>query len=159
MSTHDDTVTALSLCLAAGEPVVLWGPPGCGKTAVVEALSGVNGWACETVIASVREPSDFAGLPVVGGDGSVRLAPPAWAERIIGADGGVVFFDEITTAPPSVQAASAAPAHRPMGRRRPAARGHPLRPGRKPAGDRGRRLGAVRAAGEPDGAPRVVTAR
>ena len=105
MSTHDDTVTALSLCLAAGEPVVLWGPPGCGKTAVVEALSSVNGWACETVIASVREPSDFAGLPVVGGDGSVRLAPPAWAQRIVAADGGVVFFDEVTTAPPSVQAA------------------------------------------------------
>jgi hypothetical protein len=105
MSAYDDTVTALSLCLAAGEPVVLWGPPGVGKTAVVEALSLANGWACETVIASVREPSDFAGLPVVSGDGTVRLAPPAWATRIAAAQGGVVFFDEITTAPPSVQAA------------------------------------------------------
>lgn len=105
MSTHDDTVSALSLCLAAGEPVVLWGPPGCGKTAVIESLAEAQGMLCETVIASVREPSDFAGLPIVSGAGSVTLAPPAWATRIVESGGGLVFFDEITTAPPSVQAA------------------------------------------------------
>ena len=33
------------------------------------------GLPCETVIASIREPSDFAGLPIVVGDG-VRFAPP-----------------------------------------------------------------------------------
>jgi MoxR-like ATPase len=105
VTSYTDTVAALSVCLSAGEPVVLWGPPGCGKTAVLEGLSAGRGWPCETVIASVREPSDFAGLPVVSADGTVRLAPPFWARRIADAGGGVVFFDEITTAPPSVQAA------------------------------------------------------
>jgi hypothetical protein len=30
-------------------------------------MADVIGWPCETVIASIREPSDFAGLPVVIG--------------------------------------------------------------------------------------------
>ena len=62
------------------------------------------GWPCETVIASIREPSDFAGLPVVVGDG-VRFAPPAWARRLAEAGRGLLFLDELSTAPPAVQAA------------------------------------------------------
>ncbi|WP_051323803.1 MoxR family ATPase [Candidatus Solirubrobacter pratensis] len=55
-------------------------------------------------IASIREPSDFAGLPVVNG-GGVDLAPPRWALRLAEAGHGLAFFDEISTAPPAVQAA------------------------------------------------------
>jgi hypothetical protein len=62
------------------------------------------GWPCETVIASIREPSDFAGLPVVVGDG-VRFAPPGWARRLAEAGRGLLFLDELSTAPPAVQAA------------------------------------------------------
>jgi len=62
------------------------------------------GWPCETVIASIREPSDFAGLPVVVGEG-VRFAPPTWARRLAEQGRGLLFLDEISTAPPAVQAA------------------------------------------------------
>jgi len=62
------------------------------------------GWPCETVIASIREPSDFAGLPVVVGEG-VRFAPPTWARRLAQQGRGLLFLDEISTAPPAVQAA------------------------------------------------------
>src|SRR5206468_6868939 len=55
--------------------------------------------------ASLREPSDFAGLPVVSADGTVALAAPAWAARLAAAGTGILFLDEVTTAPPSVQAA------------------------------------------------------
>jgi hypothetical protein len=71
-------------------------------------LADTAGWPCETVIASIREPADFAGLPVVTGAGddvAVTFAPPAWARRLSGADRGLLFFDEISTAPPAVQAA------------------------------------------------------
>jgi hypothetical protein len=54
------------------------------------------------VITSIREPSDFLGLPVVR-DGRVEYHPPAWVEEL--ASGGILFFDEISTAPPAVQAA------------------------------------------------------
>jgi hypothetical protein len=85
-------------------PVVLWGPPGVGKTATVLALGARLGLLVETVIASIHEPSDFNGLPVVH-DGGVRFAPPAWAVRLHQAGRGILFFDEISNAPPVVQAA------------------------------------------------------
>lgn len=104
--SFDDTRTALAICLAIDVPVILWGPPGQGKSRVIEQLAVDRGLHLETVLASVREPSDFAGLPVVDhGTGSVVLAPPRWASRLVEYGGGVLFFDEVSTAPPSVQAA------------------------------------------------------
>lgn len=58
----------------------------------------------ETVIGSIREASDFLGLPIEV-DGQVSYAPPAWAQRLVEADRGLLFLDELTTAPPSVQRA------------------------------------------------------
>ncbi|MGH3784956.1 MAG: AAA family ATPase [Pseudonocardiaceae bacterium] len=95
---------ALAVSVAAGVPVVLWGSPGTGKTSVVRALGASLGWPVEVVIGSLREPSDFAGLPVVV-DGGVRMAPPAWAVRLAEAGHGLLFLDELSTAPPAVQAA------------------------------------------------------
>ncbi len=95
---------ALALAVSAGVPVLLWGSPGTGKTSAVVALGEALEWPVETVIGSIREPSDFAGLPVVI-DGSVRLSPPAWATRLSEAGVGLLFLDELTTAPPAVQAA------------------------------------------------------
>lgn len=100
---------ALSIAIQAREPAILWGAPGIGKTAILEAIARAFGSPLETVIASVREPSDFAGLPIVTETG-VRLAAPDWAAKVVqyheetGGD-TVLFFDEISTAPPAVQAA------------------------------------------------------
>ena len=95
---------ALGVAISAGVPVLLWGSPGTGKTSAVVALGEALGWPVETVIGSIREPSDFAGLPVVL-DGSVHLSPPGWAKRLCEAGEGLLFLDELTTAPPAVQAA------------------------------------------------------
>ena len=98
------TSEALGVAVTAGVPVVLWGSPGTGKTSVVRALGESLGWPVEVVIGSIREPADFAGLPVVV-DGGVKMAPPAWATRLAVAEVGLLFLDELTTAPPAVQAA------------------------------------------------------
>src|ERR687886_1438906 len=102
---------ALSVAVAARVPVLLWGGPGTGKSSAVRDLATTMGWPCEVVIASIREPSDFAGLPVVA-DGGVRFAPPRWAQRLGAAGHGILFLDEISTAPP----AGAAPPPRPVPR-------------------------------------------
>ena len=104
MSPHNPAVEALGVAVAARVPVLLWGAPGTGKTSAIRAMAQTMGLPCETVIASIREPSDFAGLPIVVGDG-VRFAPPAWARRLAEAGHGLLFLDELSTAPPAVQAA------------------------------------------------------
>ena len=104
MSAQNPAVEALGVAVAARVPVLLWGAPGTGKTSAIRAMAGAMGLPCETVIASIREPSDFAGLPIVVG-GEVRFAPPAWARRLAEAGRGLLFLDELSTAPPAVQAA------------------------------------------------------
>jgi hypothetical protein len=108
---HTDTCTALGVALLADVPVILWGPPGQGKSSVIRELAAGMGAHLETVIASIREPSDFAGLPVVDPvTRTASLAAPSWAVRLRDAvveEGrtGIQFYDEVSTAPPATQAA------------------------------------------------------
>ncbi len=107
-SDYEDVLTALGLAISARIPVLLWGDPGQGKTALVESAHQA-GWHVETVIVSHYEPSDFVGLPVLH-DGSVTLAPPAWATRLADSPGpSIAFFDEFSTASPALQAAALRP--------------------------------------------------
>ena len=99
-----DTLGVIAIAVAARTPVLLWGGPGVGKTASVVAMAEAAGMPLEIVIASIREPSDFAGLPVIDGS-SVHWAPPRWASRLAQEGRGLLFLDELTTAPPAVQAA------------------------------------------------------
>ncbi|MGB2571053.1 AAA family ATPase [Micromonospora citrea] len=104
----DVQLEALTLAVAADLPVLLWGEPGIGKSAAMNQLAAALDLPLTTVIASVHEPSDFAGLPVVGDDPAVQgvpMAPPDWAVRLARAGRGLLFLDELSTAPPAVQAA------------------------------------------------------
>jgi hypothetical protein len=74
-----------------------------GKTAAITVLAKGLGKHLEVVLASIREPADFSGLPVIREDG-VELCAPSWAHRLA-KEGGILFLDEISTAPPAVQAA------------------------------------------------------
>jgi len=103
MASQSST-TALAIAVLVGTPVLLWGGPGTGKSSAVKALAKATNRHCEVVIASIREPSDFAGLPVVT-DGTVRFAPPSWAQNLAASRSGMLFLDELSTAPPAVQAA------------------------------------------------------
>jgi hypothetical protein len=104
----DTQLEALTLAVAADLPVLLWGEPGIGKTAALNQLASALDLPLTTVIASVHEPSDFSGLPIVGDDpaeNGVPMAPPDWAVRLVRAGRGLLFLDELSTAPPAVQAA------------------------------------------------------
>lgn len=99
---------AIQIALEANQPLLITGAPGVGKTAVMRALARQRGWPIEPVIASICEPSDLGGLPVID-NGGVRRVPPRWATNLaeLCKDGtpGVMFFDELSTAAPANQAA------------------------------------------------------
>ena len=111
MSTkHNPMLRALAAAIRAGVAALLWGPPGVGKTSHITALAQSWQWHTEVVIGSIRESSDFLGfgVEVDGGPGKVghvAYAPPGWARAASNADRALVFFDELTTAPPSVRKA------------------------------------------------------
>jgi len=98
------TVTVIDACGRAQVPVLLLSDPGMGKSSLVRGLASAEGLPCETVLGSIREPADIAGLPVVG-EAGVVMSPPAWARRLVEAGAGYLFLDELTTCPPAVQAA------------------------------------------------------
>ena len=104
-ASGDTLMTVLAAAQDARITPLLWGEPGVGKS------SGVRAWAEQTgrdffqVLGSLREPTDFAGLPIVHGDTHL-LSSPNWARAANEAeDGAVVLLDEATTCSPATQAA------------------------------------------------------
>jgi hypothetical protein len=87
-------------------PVMLWGPPGVGKSQMVLQAGERHGVSVIDIRLSQMEPSDLRGIPFKNGD-RVEWAIPAMLpdEARHGAN-GILFLDEITSAPPSVSAAA-----------------------------------------------------
>jgi MoxR-like ATPase len=87
-------------------PVMLWGPPGVGKSQMVAQVAARHGAKVIDIRLSQMEPSDLRGIPFRV-DGRVDWAIPSIlpdADRH--GPAGVLFLDEITSAPPAVSAAA-----------------------------------------------------
>lgn len=79
--------------------VMLWGPPGIGKSSVVAQVAEAHGLPLIDLRLSQLAPTDLRGLPVPE-HGITRWAPPEFLPR----EGrGVLFLDEINLSPPAVQ--------------------------------------------------------
>ena len=92
-----------------GLPLIFKAKPGSAKTATVQSSAKEWSLYMETMLGSLRDPTDFIGLPfpVAMKDGSTRssmLAAP-FAHRLVDAKRGVCFLDELNLAPESVFAA------------------------------------------------------
>ena len=100
---------AISKAFASKRPVFLWGPPGIGKSEVVQEIADDLGGAVIDLRMAQMEPTDIRGIPYFNKDnGKMDWAPPvdlpdeefASQYPIV-----VLFLDEMNSAPPAVQAA------------------------------------------------------
>ncbi len=87
-------------------PVMLWGPPGVGKSQMVAQVGERHGVPVIDIRLSQMEPSDLRGIPFRNGE-RVDWAPPAMLpDAARHGERGLLFLDEINAAPPSVSAAA-----------------------------------------------------
>lgn len=87
----------------AGVPTIYWSSPGQCKTSTIENGFKEIGYHCETLVLSQCDPADIGGLPHIE-NGVTMYAKPDWLQRLEKAPRSVLFFDELTTSRPSVQA-------------------------------------------------------
>jgi MoxR-like ATPase len=79
--------------------VMIWGPPGVGKSSIVARIAQDNDLQFVDVRLSQLAPTDLRGLPVPT-DGISRWYPP----EFLPTDGrGILFLDELNMAPPTMQ--------------------------------------------------------
>ncbi len=87
-------------------PVMIWGPPGVGKSQIVAQIASSHSVPLVDVRLSQMEPSDLRGIPFRVDD-RVEWAPPGLLPGVRSKTAaGVLFLDEITSAAPSVSAAA-----------------------------------------------------
>jgi len=85
-------------------PTFLWGPPGIGKSSIVKQIAQANDYAFIDLRLSLMDPTDLKGIPFYDEEAHQALwAPPSFLPR----EGkGILFLDELNSAPPAVQASA-----------------------------------------------------
>jgi hypothetical protein len=114
--TENRTVTALEAkaailrCFDKKRPLFLWGPPGIGKSELVEGITKEMGGRMYDLRLAQMDPTDIRGIPYYNKDlGLMDWAPPI--DLPSEADAAkypvvTLFLDEMNSAAPSVQAAA-----------------------------------------------------
>jgi hypothetical protein len=87
-------------------PVMLWGPPGVGKSRIVADVASAHGVELIDVRLSQMEPTDLRGIPFRNGDRVEWSVPALLPDAGRHGERGILFLDEISSAPPTVTAAA-----------------------------------------------------
>ena len=108
--TSKEASVAIQHCFNKKRPVFLWGPPGIGKSELVEEMTrDMNGYMIDLRLSQM-EPTDLRGIPFYNKDtGTMDWAPPIDlpTEELANQYPVVVLFlDECNSGAPSVMAAA-----------------------------------------------------
>ena len=91
---------------AAHTPAMLWGPPGVGKSQIIAQIARRHGVPLIDLRLSQMEPTDLRGIPFRSGDRVEWSVPALLPDAARHGPRGILFLDEITSAPPTVTAAA-----------------------------------------------------
>ncbi len=94
-------LTEFLLHVAVVRPVFIWGPPGIGKSALVQQFAAQVGLPCVSLLGSQLAPEDLIGVPQIL-DGVSRFCPPRLIAR---PDPYCLFLDELNACSHDVQKA------------------------------------------------------
>ena len=89
------------LNVAIVRPVFIWGPPGIGKSSIVQQFAAQVGLPCVSLLGSQLAPEDIVGVPQII-DGVSRFCPPRMIAR---PDPYCLFLDELNACSHEVQKA------------------------------------------------------
>ncbi len=95
--THIDTL------LNTDTPLFIHGSPGIGKSYIVADVAKKNNLELVDIRLSQMDPVDLRGVPSIKDDQTVWM-PPVFFPKDMDSE-GILFLDELNSAPPSVQAA------------------------------------------------------
>jgi hypothetical protein len=91
-------------------PLFLWGPPGIGKSEIVQEITDELGGYMIDLRLGQMDPTDLRGIPYYNKDlNKMDWAPPIeLPDEELAAQYPIIvlFFDELNTAPPSMQASA-----------------------------------------------------
>lgn len=87
-------------------PVMIWGAPGIGKSQIIADIAKKHQVKIIDIRLSQLEPSDLRGIPFKNGDWVEWSIPSILPNQKRHGEQGILFLDEITSAPLSVCAAA-----------------------------------------------------
>jgi hypothetical protein len=101
-----EIASILQALIARKLPVFIWGAPGIGKSSVVKQTAQKAGLDFLDVRLSLLDPTDLKGIPFFDAQTKRGVwAPPSFLPHDPKSR-GILFLDEINTAPPAVQASA-----------------------------------------------------
>jgi len=88
-------------------PVFIWGDPGIGKSSIVKQIAKEKSMNFIDLRLSLLDPTDLRGIPFFNSeDKSAIWAKPEFLPNSDTKEYGILFLDEINSAPPTIQAAA-----------------------------------------------------
>ncbi|DAB41192.1 MAG TPA: ATPase [Sulfurovum sp. UBA12169] len=101
-----DITKVVSRLIEKKLPVFIWGAPGIGKSSVVKQIANEKALEFFDLRLSLLDPTDLKGIPFFNADTKEGVwAKPSFLPSRPESK-GILFLDEINTAPPAVQASA-----------------------------------------------------
>ncbi len=100
-----EIISSLHTLISIKQPVFLWGAPGIGKSQIVSQVAKERNLELIDIRAVLLDPVDLRGLPHINKDGLAAWSPPSFLPKQESGGEGLLFLDELNSAPPLVQAA------------------------------------------------------